>query len=100
MLEEFTSPPKKTETVTAITNLNADALSKAVVLSNIWDSADTPYIGSGNYEYQTVIKAYDALGSTHDITIFYDKKSGTEWEYVVTMNPDEDNRNLVQNSDS
>ena len=100
VLAEFTSPPKKTETITAITNLDADALSKAVVLSNIWDSADTPYIGSGNYEYQTVIKAYDALGSTHDITIFYDKKSGTEWEYVVTMNPDEDNRNLVQNTDS
>jgi len=100
VLAEFTSPPKKTETVTAITNLDADALSKAVVLSNVWDSGDTPYIASGNYEYQTVIKAYDALGSTHDITISYDKKSGTEWEYIVTMNPDEDNRNLVQNTDS
>jgi flagellar hook protein FlgE len=100
VLAEFTSPPKKTETVTAITNLNADALSKAVVLSNVWDSGDTPYIASGNYEYQTVVKAYDALGSTHDVTISYDKKSGTEWEYIVTMNPDEDNRNLVQNTDS
>jgi flagellar hook protein FlgE len=100
VLAEFTSPPKKSETITAITNLNADALSKAVVLSNVWDSGDTPYIASGNYEYQTVIKAYDALGSTHDITITYDKKSGTEWEYIVTMNPDEDNRNLVQNTDS
>lgn len=100
VLAEFTSPPKKSETITAITNLNADALSKAVVLSNVWDSGNTPYIASGNYEYQTVIKAYDALGSTHDITITYDKKSGTEWEYIVTMNPDEDNRNLVQNTDS
>jgi flagellar hook protein FlgE len=100
VLAEFTSPPKKSETITAITNLNADALSKAVVLSNVWDSGDIPYIASGNYEYQTVIKAYDALGSTHDITITYDKKSGTEWEYIVTMNPDEDNRNLVQNTDS
>ncbi|MBU2629606.1 MAG: flagellar hook-basal body complex protein, partial [Proteobacteria bacterium] len=57
VLAEFTSPPKKSEEITAITNLDADALSKAVVLSNVWDSGDTTYIGSGNYEYQTVIKA-------------------------------------------
>ena len=100
MLEEFTSPPKKSEEITAITNLDADAVSKAVVLSNLWDSGETVYIGAGNYEYQTVIKAYDALGSTHDISIFYDKKSGTDWEYIVTMNPEEDNRNLAQNTDS
>ncbi|MFA5902518.1 MAG: flagellar hook-basal body complex protein [Desulfobacula sp.] len=100
LLAEFTSPPKKSETITAITNLDADAASKAVVLSNVWDSAASPNISSGTYEYQTVIKAYDALGSTHDVTIFYDKKTGTEWEYIVTMNPEEDNRNLVQNTDS
>jgi len=100
VLAEFTSPPKKSEEITAITNLDADATSKAVVLSNVWDSGETTYIGAGNYEYQTVIKAYDALGSTHDISIFYDKKSGTEWEYIVTCNPEEDNRNLVQNTDS
>ncbi|MCD4722028.1 MAG: flagellar hook-basal body complex protein [Desulfobacula sp.] len=100
VLAEFTSPPKKSEEITAITNLDADANSKAVVLSNLWDSGETTHIDAGNYEYQTVIKAFDALGSTHDISIFYDKKSGTEWEYMVTMNPDEDNRNLVQNSDS
>lgn len=100
VLAEFTSPPKKSESITAITNLDADAVSKAVVLSNIWDSSDTPYITSGTYEYQTVIKAYDALGSTHDVSIFYDKKTGTEWEYIITMNPEEDNRNLVQNTDA
>jgi len=34
------------------------------------------------------------------VTIFYDKKSDTEWEYVVASNPDEDNRNAVQGTDS
>jgi len=100
VLAEFTSPPKKSEEITAITNLDADANSKAVVLSNLWDAGETTHLSSGLYEYQTVIKAYDALGSTHDISIFYDKKSGTEWEYIVTMNPEEDNRNLVQDTDS
>ncbi len=100
VLSAFTSPPKKTDKITAITNLNADADSKAVVLSNLWDSSQDPSIDSKNFEYQTVVKAYDALGSTHDITIAYDKKSGTEWEYIVTCNPDEDNRNLVQETNA
>jgi flagellar hook-basal body protein len=100
VLAEFTTPPKKSGEITAITNLDADAVSKAVVLSNLWDSGETTYIGASNYEYQTVIKAYDALGSTHDVSIFYDKKSGTEWEYIITCNPEEDKRNLVQNTDS
>ena len=34
------------------------------------------------------------------MTIFYDKKSGTEWEYIVTCNPSEDKRNGVQGTDS
>ncbi|WDP91747.1 MAG: flagellar hook-basal body complex protein [Desulfobacter sp.] len=100
ILEEFTSPPKKSSEITAITNLDADSSSNSVVLSNLWDAGETTQMSSGNYEYQTVVKVYDSLGSTHDITIFYDKKSGTEWEYVITMNPEEDNRNLVQGTDS
>ncbi len=100
MLKDLTSPPKKSEEITAITNLDADSNSKAVILSNAWNSGETKYIDAGNYEYQTSIKVYDALGSTHDISIFYDKKSGTEWEYIITCNPEEDKRNLVQGTDS
>ena len=100
VLEEFTSPPKESTTVTAITNLDADAISQAVVLSNVWDSSEDEYMGSGNYEYQTVIQVYDSLGSTHDVTIYYDKISGTEWEYIITCNPEEDMRNLVQGTDA
>ncbi|MEE4363423.1 MAG: flagellar hook-basal body complex protein [Desulfotignum sp.] len=100
VLDAFTNPPKKSSKVTAITNLDADAASKSVVLSNNWDAGEDTYMAGTNYEYQTVVKAYDSLGSTHDITIFYDKKSGTEWEYIVTMNPEEDQRNAVQGTDS
>ena len=100
VLKAFTSPPKKSSRITAITNLDADADSRSVVLSNNWDSGEDTYMRASNYEYQTVIKVYDALGSTHDVSIFYDKKSGTEWEYIVTCNPDEDQRNGVQGTDS
>ncbi len=100
VLDAFTNPPKKSSRVTAITNLDADAQSKSVVLSNNWDAGEDTHMEGTNYEYQTVVKAYDSLGSTHDISIFYDKKSGTEWEYIVTMNPEEDQRNAVQGTDS
>jgi flagellar hook protein FlgE len=100
VLKAFTSPPKKSSRITAITNLDADANSNSVVLSNNWDSGEETYMRATNYEYQTVIKVYDALGSTHDISVFYDKKSNTEWEYIVTCNPEEDKRNAVQGTDS
>jgi len=100
VLKAFTSPPKKSSRITAITNLDADANSNSVVLSNNWDSGDETYMAANNYEYQTVVKVYDTLGSTHDVSVFYDKKSGTEWEYIVTCNPDEDKRNSVQGTDS
>ncbi|MBU3951223.1 MAG: flagellar hook-basal body complex protein, partial [Proteobacteria bacterium] len=100
ILKAFTNPPKTSTKITAITNLDADALSKSVVLSNNWDSGADVFLANNNYEYQTVVKVYDALGSTHDVSIYYDKKSGTEWEYIVTCNPEEDQRNSVQGTDS
>ncbi|MCK5541245.1 MAG: flagellar hook-basal body complex protein [Desulfobacterales bacterium] len=100
ILNAFTCPPERSTILTAINNLDADANSSSVVLSNNWDSGEDIYMAGTNYEYQSVVKVYDSLGSTHDITIFYDKKSGTEWEYIITCNPDEDERNLVQQTDS
>lgn len=100
VLDAFTSPPKKSSKISMVTNLDADAESQAVVLSNRWDSGSDDLMDPTNYEYQSVVKVHDALGSTHDVTVYYDKKSGTDWEYVVTCNPSEDNRNLVQGTDS
>jgi flagellar hook-basal body protein len=100
VLDAFTNPPKKSSRITAITNLDADSESNSVVLSNNWDSSSDTYMAPINYEYQTVVKVYDSLGSTHDVSVFYDKKSETEWEYIVTCNPEEDQRNGVQGTDS
>ncbi|MFO7753191.1 MAG: flagellar hook-basal body complex protein, partial [Desulfobacteraceae bacterium] len=102
VLDAFSSPPEKSTKLTSITNLDADAESKSTVLSNSWDGGDEDgnFIAGTNYEYQTVVKAYDSLGSTHDISIYYDKKSDTDWEYLVTSNPSEDKRNLVQETGS
>jgi len=93
VLQSFTSSPQKTSEITLITNLDADASSQST-LHEEWDGcdADDVYIGETKYEYQTTVKVYDSLGSTHDITIYYDKSGTSTYEYIVTCNPDEDAR--------
>ncbi len=100
VLKSFSNPPKKTSRVTAVSNLYAKAESQSRVLSNRWDAGKDKPLPATARTHQTVVKAYDSLGSGHDVSIFYDKKSETEWEYIVTCNPQEDNRNLVQGTDS
>ncbi len=91
-MTSFTSEPQATESVTVITNLDMESIDNSTILSSAWDgTSDTPIAGT-SYEYQSTVKAYDSLGSTHDITIYYDKISNAEWEYIITCNPSEDMR--------
>lgn len=100
VLESFTSPPKKTSKINMVTNLDSTAVSKASVLANGWNASNTPAMPSSAYSYSSVVKVHDSLGSTHDVTVFYDKKEGSTWEYVITANPNEDKRNLVEGTDA
>ena len=102
ILNAFTSPPDDTDEITVITNLDADAESKSVVLSNLfrYNEDEGTTVDSGGYEYQTVVTAYDSLGASHEVTIYYDKKSDTEWEYIIACDRDEDKRALVANTDA
>ena len=92
ILQSFTSSPSPTTKIDVITNLDADSSNNASSLSNSWDGTATTPIASTNYEYQSTVKVYDSLGSTHDITTYYDKVSGSTWEYIVTGTPSEDLR--------
>jgi flagellar hook protein FlgE len=103
-LSSFTSSPVETDQLSAIVNLDADGTNRAAgsntALSGMWDGSDPAgeYILSNEYEYQTTLKVYDSLGSTHDITIYFDKgETATDpvWEYIVTCNPSEDNRTVT-----
>lgn len=100
ILQSFTSSPSETDRITLITNLDADATSKSADLAAAWDGTDANevYLGDNEYEYQTTMQVYDSLGSTHDITIYFDKGSTTTYEYVVTCNPGEDNRTGLDTS--
>jgi flagellar hook protein FlgE len=91
-MTSFTSQPQASESITVITNLDMESEDNATILSSAWDgTADTPISGNA-YEYQSTVKAYDSLGSTHDITIYYDKIEGADWEYIITCNPADDMR--------
>lgn len=104
-LESFTSPPEKTNKISVITNLDArgedNTAGPGVPLSEVWDGRPGAGINISDlaFEYQTTVKAFDALGSTHDLTLYFDKGAGDgTYEYIVTCNPEEDMRNIF-NSD-
>ncbi len=73
-----------------------------LALSSVWDGADINgnYLADSATVYQTTVKVYDSLGSTHDVTTYFDKGDSTttnpKWEYVITINPSEDMRTLGQ----
>ncbi len=102
VLTAFNSSPQQTEEVTIIANLDSDSDSNTSILSNVYeyDGAETTTVSSGTYEYQSVVTVYDALGSAHEVTTYYDKKSGTEWEYIIVSSADEDTRSLVEGTSS
>jgi flagellar hook protein FlgE len=105
-LDSFSSPAKATSSVTVITNLDSDSTSATPRVSNAgssyyamsasWNGTEDPAMASTAYTYQTTIKVYDANGSPHTLTAYYDKiknDSGKEyWEYAVTCDPSEDGR--------
>jgi flagellar hook protein FlgE len=99
MLTSFTSAPAETDKVEVIVNLDADGGDNSTGagtdtdLSTKWAGTAATPIGESAYEYQTTMKIYDSLGSTHDITIYFDKAdTNSAYEFIVTCNPDEDNR--------
>ena len=95
-LDSFTSPPGASDEMTVISNLNADETSTSdlATLTGTWDGSNDGMQNTANYSYQSTVKVYDQLGSTHDITVYYakDPTDSSQWNYIVTCNPDEDNR--------
>ena len=93
VLDSFTSPPDNTGEIRVITNLDSRATSSAADLSAAWDGTAASPIDQVNYNYQTSLQVYDDLGSSHDITIYFDPGAAANtWEYIVTCNPGEDYR--------
>jgi flagellar hook protein FlgE len=104
-LNSFTSQPSQSTNIQVIANLDSNAKSKGT-LRDAWDAADPTKpspIDEKFYEYQTTVQVYDSLGSTHDITLYFDKGEPAEdgsptYEFMVTCNPGEDKRDGVDST--
>ncbi len=110
LLEGFTSSPRHTTRLTAITNLDSedggdntsDPANPAFSLLESWNALEDPPLGDSEYAYQTSIVVYDEGGGSHTLTVYYDRVSNSSntnlWEYIVTMDPDEDMRTFNNGS--
>jgi flagellar hook protein FlgE len=95
VMSSFTSPPQPSDNVEVIVNLDSDGENGSALdsLASAWDGTATIPLADAAYEYQTTIRAYDSLGSTHDVTLYFDKAdASSSYEFIVTCNPAEDNR--------
>lgn len=108
-VSNFQSPASATTKVSMITNLDptkdsqcdSDDGNPFFAMFENWDgSQDTP-LDSAKYGYSNTIKVYDDTGTSHTLTVYYDKVtmnsnagSDTVWEYTVTCQPDEDGRTI------
>ncbi|GAB6144590.1 flagellar hook-basal body complex protein [Desulfocicer niacini] len=97
-LNSFTSSPEESTQIQIIANLDSAGINNSgtLDLTDVWDGTANPPLAEDMYEYQTTVQIYDSLGSTHDITFYFDKTStnGSSYEYIVTCNPSEDQRSL------
>jgi flagellar hook protein FlgE len=105
-LSNFQSDPNATNKVTLINNLDSTQTSKTndpddpfFALAKTWDGTESTPLPSEAYAYSNTIKTYDANGSSHTMTVYYDQvalgsNAGGKkvWEYVVTVNPNDDGR--------
>jgi flagellar hook protein FlgE len=112
LLDQFTCIPKHTTSVTMNVNLATDAADNSTnvtdpffALLGTWDATQDPPLGDSAYAYQSTIEVYDEAGNMHKLTVYFDKvgeetladgtTSESYWEYVITMDPDEDVRDFA-----
>lgn len=96
-MSSFTSPPQESEKIQVIVNLDSGGVDSSSgtddSLSIAWNGTSPMPLNDNAYEYQTTLKVYDSLGSTHDVYIYFDKAAtASAYEFIVTCSPDEDNR--------
>lgn len=116
-LDKWTVDPLQTTKVSMMVNLSKDKGADKIrdpenpfaSLLNAWNGTqpqkpNVPYISEDAYSYQTSIDVYDEAGGTHTLTVYFDKvspedyigsSSETMWEYMITMDPSEDMRQVA-----
>jgi flagellar hook protein FlgE len=104
-LDDFSAPPRATNTLTALVNLDSGSQNNSAgvnALSAAWDgsAAGGNPLPSNAYEYSTTTTVFDSRGGRHDVTLYFDRSENTnEWEYIVTTDPGDDNRTGASGGD-
>lgn len=117
-LESFTCEPRHTNNMHLELNLDAGAVDATrgpvdaagvatdpfLALFHTWDAQQSPALNENAYVYQHTMNVFDEGGAMHKVTIYFDKVSNTDitnpvnniqhWEYIVTIDPAEDNRDF------
>lgn len=93
-MPSYTSPPGASSELRMILNLDSSAEGGGGVLETAWDGTlpSGSSMAEGRYEYSSTVSLMDASGEPHDVTLFFDKNSQTQWDFLVTCNPAEDAR--------
>lgn len=116
LIDTSTCTPKHATEVTVQINLpttgvadnTQDADDPFFSLLQTWDATQTPPLGQSAYAFQTTLEVYDEGGTLHTLTVYFDKvthadgeqeidnnnPSETYWEYIITMDPAEDQRDF------
>ncbi|MHB1014156.1 MAG: flagellar hook-basal body complex protein [Desulfurivibrionaceae bacterium] len=103
-----TTPPVQTSSVQVIANLDSRVPNEATYnpLYDAWNGTNvtlpvpTAPINSNAYSYTTALKAYDSVGASHDLTVYFARTTNdNQWQYLVTCNPNEDHRVLSTGRD-
>jgi flagellar hook protein FlgE len=103
------SPPVATQRVQAIVNLDSRVAANGdgISLFDAWNGTNiaaippSPPIDSANYSYTSAMKVYDAMGASHDITVYFSRTQvDNQWQFLVACDPSEDVRALSPGDDN
>lgn len=90
------SLPQATANVSLALNLENRAIAPDAVnppLFAAWDGAASPPLAAGQYDYRSVIRAFDDQGQAFDLGVYFDRTADdNEWEFMVTHDPGLDRR--------
>jgi flagellar hook protein FlgE len=106
-IDNYQCPPRATSLLTLITQLDSDETSHATdptnpyfSMASLWDGTEETPLSSESSAYSQTLTAYDANGSSHKVTVYFDKVDTSNtggrqvWEYIVTCDPTEDGRTI------
>ncbi len=111
-LGTFTCQPQHTNSITILDRLStiqgektSDATDPFFAMLKSWNASDpenTAPLGTNAFTHQTTLTVYDEGGAKHNLTVYFDRVDKTsvsdwsnsedQWEFIVTMDPLEDNR--------